>query len=204
MGSLSVVYGITTAVSLLILGGCLLLVRPREWWFVLLFTAVTVVNSGYLALSLSETLSGAVAANRLAYGGSVVLPPAMLFILLKVTKRRYPRWLPPVLLVAAVAVFLVTMSRGYYREVSLAFVDGTAVLRKVCSPRFCAMTLYFTNTCISSGMVTVNGAKITPAGRIITADGVDLDDFFAYFKRHTHFYTWTDGSGSNNTNAPNT
>nr|DAO34757.1 MAG TPA: baseplate protein [Caudoviricetes sp.] len=55
-----------------------------------------------------------------------------------------------------------------------------------------------------SGMVTVNGAKITPAGRIITADGVDLDDFFAYFKRHTHFYTWTDGSGSNNTNAPNT
>jgi len=142
MGSLSVVYGITTAVSLLILGGYLLLVRPREWWFALLFTAVAVVNSGYLALSLSKTLSGAVAANHLAYGGSVVLPPAMLFILLKVTKRRNPRWLPPVLLVAAVAVFLVTMSRGYYREVSLAFVDGTAVLQKVYGPLHFVYPLY--------------------------------------------------------------
>lgn len=55
-----------------------------------------------------------------------------------------------------------------------------------------------------SGMVTVNGVRITPAGRIITANGVDLDDFFEYFKRHNHFYTWTDGSGSSNTQPPNT
>ena len=38
----------------------------------------------------------------------------------------------------------------------------------------------------TSGNVVVNGAKITPEGRMITAAGVDLDDFYAEYKRHTH------------------
>lgn len=37
-----------------------------------------------------------------------------------------------------------------------------------------------------SGMVTVNGTKITPEGRVITAKGVDLDDFFEKYTRHVH------------------
>ncbi len=171
MGSLSVVYGITAAVSLLILGGYLLLVRPREWWFALLFTAVTVVNSGYLALSLSETLGGAVTGNHLAYGGSVVLPPAMLFILLKVTKRRFPRWLPPVLLAVAAAVFLVTMSRGYYREVDLVFVDGTAVLQKVYGPLHLVYPLYlfayFTTMVVLVLRVAVKKVMSTAAHAVV-------------------------------------
>ena len=37
-----------------------------------------------------------------------------------------------------------------------------------------------------SGGLTVNGAKITPAGRMITAQGVDLDDFFNEYRAHFH------------------
>ena len=38
----------------------------------------------------------------------------------------------------------------------------------------------------TSGNVDINGAKITPEGRMITAAGVDLDEFYAEYKRHTH------------------
>lgn len=51
-----------------------------------------------------------------------------------------------------------------------------------------------------SGLVTVNGAKITPDGRIITAKGIDVDDFFEKYSRHTHGGV---ESGGDNTNAPN-
>lgn len=37
-----------------------------------------------------------------------------------------------------------------------------------------------------SGMVTVNGTRITPEGRVITAKGVDLDDFFEKYSKHIH------------------
>lgn len=37
-----------------------------------------------------------------------------------------------------------------------------------------------------SGMVTVNGARITPAGRVITKNGIDLDDFYQEYKSHVH------------------
>ncbi len=51
-----------------------------------------------------------------------------------------------------------------------------------------------------SGLVTVNGAKITPDGRIITAKGIDVDDFFEKYSRHTHGGVERGGS---NTNGPN-
>lgn len=48
-----------------------------------------------------------------------------------------------------------------------------------------------------SGMVTVNGARITPAGRIITANGVDLDDFYQKYQSHFHGGVERGGSNSN-------
>lgn len=55
-----------------------------------------------------------------------------------------------------------------------------------------------------SGLVNINGAQVTQAGRIITAAGVDLDDLNDKFNRHFHHYTWTDGSGQSNTDTPTT
>lgn len=142
MGALTVVYGATTGFAALLLVAMLFFVRPRDGWFILLFSAVTVVNAGYFALALSHTLEGALFAHRVAYLGSTVLPPAMLFILLRVTDRPYPRWLPTLLLCTAALVFFVTISRGYYREVSLTFTDGTAVLQKEYGPLHIVYPLY--------------------------------------------------------------
>lgn len=37
-----------------------------------------------------------------------------------------------------------------------------------------------------SGMINANGAKITPTGRIITKEGIDLDDFYKEYLAHFH------------------
>lgn len=51
-----------------------------------------------------------------------------------------------------------------------------------------------------SGLVTVNGAQITPAGRVITKNGIDLDSFYQEYTSHTHGGVERGGS---NTNPPN-
>ena len=67
-------YGITFAVSLLMLGVCFRVDRKRDPWLLLLFLFVAVCNAGYLALSLSRTLTAALIANSVAYLGNVFLP----------------------------------------------------------------------------------------------------------------------------------
>lgn len=43
-----------------------------------------------------------------------------------------------------------------------------------------------TLTMESSGQINANGAKITTSGRMITGNGVDLDDFFNRYESHVH------------------
>lgn len=136
--SLSVIYGVAAVVSLLLLIGCLLLVRRKRHWFTLLFSSVTVVNVGYTLLSVSPDLNTALWANRLSYLGSVFLPFSMLMIILNVTNTKYKRWLSPALIGISMIVFLVAASPGisdvYYKEVSIAVVDGATTLVKVYGP----------------------------------------------------------------------
>ena len=137
-GTVTLIYGVVTAMSELLLVGYCLWAKPRDRWFVLLLTAVVVVDAGYLALSVSRTLEQALMANRVSYLGAVLLPFAMLNIILNVCALRRPRWVLPLLAVAGVLVFLVAASPGYstiyYQEVSLVTVGGVSVLRKVYGP----------------------------------------------------------------------
>lgn len=136
--SLSIIYGVDTALSLLLLIGCLFLVRKSRFWFVMLFSSVLVVNLGYTLLSVSPTLETALWANRLSYLGSVFLPLSMLMIILRVTNTQYKRSLPAALLCVAVIVFCIAASPGildiYYKEVSFSVVDGVSTLQKVYGP----------------------------------------------------------------------
>ena len=136
--SLTIIYGAAAVLSLLLLIGCLLLVRKNKVWFVLLFSSVLVVNIGYTFLAMSTCLEMALWANRVAYLGSVFLPLAMLMTILDVSGTKHPKWLHGALGALSIAVFLIAASSGilpiYYKEVSFAVVDGASTLVKVYGP----------------------------------------------------------------------
>ncbi|MBE7064565.1 MAG: hypothetical protein E7384_01960 [Ruminococcaceae bacterium] len=136
--SLSIIYGVAAIVSLLLLVGCVFLVRKKNYWFIVLFSSVLVVNTGYTLLSVSSCLDMALLANRIAYLGSVFLPFAMLMIILKVTNTAYRKWVPVSLLIIAIVMFLIAASPGildiYYKDVSFQVVDGVSMLEKEYGP----------------------------------------------------------------------
>lgn len=133
--SLTIIYGVTAVLSLLLLLGYFFLVHKKEKWFVLLFSSVLVVNIGYFCLAVSSSLEEALMANRLAYLGSVLLPMSMLMIILKVTNTKYKKWLPFCLICISAFVLFVAASPGYldiyYKEVSFEVINGVSRLVKV-------------------------------------------------------------------------
>ena len=136
--SISVIYGVMAVLSLLLLIGYCCVKHKRSAWTFIVFCAVTVVNCGYFALSVSTTLTGALWANRIAYLGSVLLPVSMLMLAMEACDIRPKKWLITLLLTVSLLVFLIAASPGvlpiYYKEVTLAHVNGAAVLNKVYGP----------------------------------------------------------------------
>lgn len=132
--SVSIIYGVTAVLSLLLLLGYCIIVRKKNIWFLVLFSSVLVVNIGYYALGVSKTLDAALLANRVSYFGSVFLPLSMLMIIFEAIHAKYNKWLTVVLLGVGFAVFLVAASPGYltiyYKEVVLETVNGVSVLKK--------------------------------------------------------------------------
>lgn len=130
-----VAYAIMAAVALLLLVGYLVLVREKSLWLLLLYICVSVINLGYLLLSVSRTLPFALISNDIVYLGSVFLSLCMFMTVLKLCGFQYQKWLPITLTVAALAMLAVICTSGllpwYYKEVSLVFVDGAAKLKKV-------------------------------------------------------------------------
>ena len=144
--SMSIIYGVTVFFSLLLLIGFCLLVQQKDKWFYLLFTSVLVVNTGYWALSLSQTVEWALHANRLAYLGSVFLPLAMLMVTVNVCNIKYNRLSAYMLIGISVAVFFIAASPGYldiyYRSVTLVKVNGITVLEKEYGPLHVVYLIY--------------------------------------------------------------
>ena len=79
--SMSIIYLVTTILSLITLVGYFLSIKKKNLWFIILFISVFIVNAGYFSLSVSNTLDGALWANRISYLGSVFLPLSMIMIL---------------------------------------------------------------------------------------------------------------------------
>ena len=92
-------------------------------WFLLLFCSVLIVNAGYLALSLSVTLEGALVANRVAYFGSAMLPLSMLMTVLNLTGVQYKKWVPALLIFISAAAFLLaaTLSAAAKKKMDFNF-----------------------------------------------------------------------------------
>jgi len=144
--SVSTVYAATAALALAAAAGYGFLIRKKDPWFILLFSSIFIVNTGYFAISVSKTLEAALWANRLSYLGSVFLPLSMLMSILNTCKLKYSRYLPGFLLGVSTVIFLIAASPGllsiYYKEASLAVINGTSVLEKVYGPWHCLYLFY--------------------------------------------------------------
>lgn len=144
--SMAIIYGVLAVISLALIGVYFAVVKKRDIWFILLYVAVFVVNTGYLALSVSRTLEEALLANRIAYLGSVFLPLCMLMIIMSSCRIKPARITVSVLIAISVLIFLLAASGGYlplyYEEVSLVYINGVARLNKVYGPLHVLYLLY--------------------------------------------------------------
>ncbi len=135
---MTTVYGIVFAVALLMIGVYFFVDRKRDIWLMLLFISIAVCDAGYFLLSASKSLDAALWLNRLAYLGSVFLPFFMLMMIMNLSRFKYPKFLPKVLIALNTAMFLIAASGGilpiYYKDVSLGFSDGAAYLIKEYGP----------------------------------------------------------------------
>ncbi|MBR5239477.1 MAG: hypothetical protein IKW04_02735 [Clostridia bacterium] len=136
--SMSMIYLATTILSFILIIGYFICIKKKEPWFVVLFISVFIVNMGYFWLSVSPTLAEALWANRVSYLGSVFLPLSMFMAILHVSKLKYKKWVPHLLLGISVIVFLIAASPGYlniyYQSVTLETVNGISVLNKEYGP----------------------------------------------------------------------
>lgn len=135
---MSIFYGITLAVSLLLLLVYFHIDRKRNIWLQLLFIFVAICNTGYFLLSVSISLKMALVANTIAYFGNVFLPFFLLMMVIQLSYVKYPRMLPYALIALNTIMFLIVASAGhlpiYYQSVSFEIVDGVARLIKVYGP----------------------------------------------------------------------
>ena len=162
--NISAIYMVTSILALVLLLGYCFLVKKKERWFLVLFSAVTIVNIGYLCISLSNTLEEALLANRISYLGSVFLPVSMLMTILKTCKIKLKKWMTGVILGLSTIVFIIAASPGYldiyYKEVSLITINGISVLEKVYGPLH-SVYLYYLLLHFSAMIAVVIFAKIT-------------------------------------------
>ena len=144
--NLSIIYGIATALALLLAVGYCTMVKQKENWLLWLYFSVFVANLGYFTLSISMTLEEALLANWLAYLGCVFLPLFMMMTMLKACKLECNKLMRIVLVVISSITFLVAASQGYlpwyYKEVTFTRIDGIAKLHKVYGPLHAMYFIY--------------------------------------------------------------
>lgn len=143
---MSIVYGITMAISAVMLGCYLTLIKKKDKWLILLFVSVAIVNLGYFMLALSRSVEFALIANKIAYFGSIFLPISMFLTICDIAHVRIPKWCYALLFALGLLVFGLVCTTGYlpwyYKEVSLGYADGASKLIKEYGPLHIAYLIY--------------------------------------------------------------
>ena len=159
--NVSVLYGVTAIIAAAMVVAYCCLLKKKDVWFILLFSSIFVVNTGYFSISVSKTLEEALLANRIAYLGSSLLPLAMLMIIINAFGVKRPRWLMPMLCVVSGIVFLIAASPGYldiyYKEVELISLNGASALEKVYGPLHPVYLFYLLGYCAATVAVVIYG-----------------------------------------------
>lgn len=136
--SMSIIYGVITLAAFILMIGYLRLIKEKEKWLQYLYISVFGINAGYFFISISNTLQGALFANRIVYLFSVFLPFFVMLTIMKVCKLNCPKNIGAVLFIVGCLMFLLAASGGYitlyYKDVSIDFINGATVLVKYYGP----------------------------------------------------------------------
>ena len=131
-------YGITLLLSVGLLIAYLIIVKNKEFWLTMLYACVTIVNLGYLLLSVAKTEGFAIFANDVAYFGSVFLSMCMLLTIVRLCGFKIKLAHIVVCVSTGIIMFLIIATVGilpwYYESVSLEAVDGATKLVKEYGP----------------------------------------------------------------------
>ena len=145
-GNLSPLYGFVAVFSLALMVGYLLWYKKREIKFLLLYCCVAAANVGYYMLSVADTISFAMWANRLSYLGCAFAILMMLLIIADVCGLKMKKAAKAGFIAIASAAFLLAATGGwlpiYYKAVSLTSINGMTVLVKDYAPLHILYTVY--------------------------------------------------------------
>jgi DNA-binding CsgD family transcriptional regulator len=143
---MTIAYAAIAAVALVLLLGYCILVKNKEFWLLLLYICITVVNHGYFLLSISKTVEFAIFANDLAYFGSVFLSMCMFLTILRLCGFNVKKTHVAVCLSLGAVMYFIVATSGflpwYYKSVELEIIDGSAKLIKEYGPLHNAYLVY--------------------------------------------------------------
>ena len=123
---------LTAAVGLLITYS--VVVKTKEFWLTMLHVCVSVVNLGYLLMSLANTVEFAVFGNDVAYLGSVFLSMCMFLTIVRLCGFEIKKAHVITYVSLGVVMFAIVVSSPmlplYYKSVDIEMIDGAAKLVK--------------------------------------------------------------------------
>ena len=127
-------YGITLALAIGLLIAYLVMVKNKEIWLTMLYICVTVVNLGYLLLSMANTVEFAVFGNDVAYLGSVFLSMCMFLTIVRLCGFKIMKAHVITCVSLGALMFAIVASSPmlplYYKSVDIEMIDGAAKLVK--------------------------------------------------------------------------
>ena len=110
------------------------IVKAKEFWLTMLYVCVSVVNLGYLIMSLANTVEFAVFGNDVAYLGSVFLSMCMFLTIVRLCGFKIKKAHVITCVSLGVVMFAIVVSSPmlplYYKSVDIKLIDGAAKLVK--------------------------------------------------------------------------
>ncbi len=153
------------AVGLLI--ACSAMMKNKEVWLTMLHICVSVVNLGYLLMSLANNVKFAVFGNDVAYFGSVFLSMCMCLTIVRICGFEIKKAHVITCATLGVVMFAIIVSSPmiplYYKSVDIEMIDGSATLVKeygVLHPVYMLYLLGYFATMIGTIIHSVRKKKI--------------------------------------------
>lgn len=141
------VYAVISAAALALAGICCVIDKSKDVWLRLFFVAVFICDLGYFLVSVSQTLSEAIAVHRVVFFGSVFMPLLLMMKIMHMCGTKYPQKLPSALVLLGMVMFVGAFVPGtfglYYTNMTIERVNGVTRLVREFSPMFIVYVLYY-------------------------------------------------------------